>query len=502
MKKGTITIITLITALIILIVSVLLWQSHIHHLRTDMENHIAAANVYFERTEIQHALTESTEAQLLAERLRDDDAQRIANTQIQLAKQLILGNNHFDTDRYKAARTAYLQSLEYAFDLDALNPDFIFDLIAIMDNYIHFYALMEHADRMIASERFDDALTLYQDAFLVAVSFFFVDGKMLAIDGMTHAEELIIAAKRAQAGAFEAQGTASFHSGNYDESIAHFQRALYIYQELGDSRSVHSIHTNIDLVERRIEERRRQALQAEQEALEILEALTAETAASAAAQDNALRDAQDGSEATVRDESEALSSNYEHNRSIFFDLNTLINNQALPPANQIRMGTHPGLNEGWYNGCGWISAYNALIILESPMHPAEIVNHFETRRGTVLGGMFGTFPHAIEGLFRALGYDVNHVLFPQRSLNLDDAIRNSRVSILAYTHTRAAHFIAIVYRAEDGLFVVYNDSFARQRSAALGLENAHPPGATIDSVTELIRDNPDMLFSFSLIVIS
>lgn len=197
-----------------------------------------------------------------------------------------------------------------------------------------------------------------------------------------------------------------------------------------------------------------------------------------------------------------LTENYIHNRSIYFDLITLIDNQNAAPANLVRMGTRPGLNEGWYNGCGWISAYNALLILENPLHPAQIVHHIESGGGTVLDGVFGTFPHAIERLFHDLGYSVNHTLFPGLGAGLDAAVRSSRVSILAYTHTRAAHFVTIRYIEEEGHFIVYNDGFARRRSSQLGLPNQISTGAAIDSIDALIRQTPEIIFTFSLITIN
>jgi len=160
------------------------------------------------------------------------------------------------------------------------------------------------------------------------------------------------------------------------------------------------------------------------------------------------------------------------------------------------------MNEGWYNGCGWVAAYNALILLGNPKHPADIVRFFEESGGTVLGGVFGTYPNTIESYFRSLGYSVDHTLFPQLTMNIDDAIKASRVSILAYAHTNAAHYAAIEYNEDIDKFIVYNDSFARTRSANLGLENTTSTGAAIDSISALINNTRDILFSFSLIIVS
>ena len=166
------------------------------------------------------------------------------------------------------------------------------------------------------------------------------------------------------------------------------------------------------------------------------------------------------------------------------------------------MGSRDGTNEGWYNGCGWIAAYNAMILLDNPKHPADIVKYFEERGGTVLDGVFGTYPNAIEGYIRNLGYSVNHALFPQLTMNIDNTIKNARVGILAYVHTSAAHYIAVEYRSDIDRFVVYNDNLARLRSADLGFQNETTAGAAIDSIAAFINNTPEILFSFSLITVN
>jgi len=195
-------------------------------------------------------------------------------------------------------------------------------------------------------------------------------------------------------------------------------------------------------------------------------------------------------------------SNYDHNRSIDFDMTAFIDDQRQWPANQVRMGATDGRNEGWYNGCGWVAAFNALMLLGNPQHPADIVRHFETDGGMVFGGVLGTYPHAIERLFISMGYDVSHTLFPSATLNIDDAIRKSGTGILAYAHTRAAHFIMVEYREEDGRFIIYNDNLARARSAHLGLDNESGVGAVVDSVDSFLQNTQQILFPFSLITIS
>lgn len=477
----------------------ILWQSHIRQLRTDMQAYLANSITHIERGRNELALTEATAAKSLAQQLRDDDYLNIIIYQIRLIDEVSLGSEFFANGRYQSARAAYEWALDYATNIDNLNPAFIEDLIYITDGHIYFFELMEDAFALVEQANLEGAVTIYENAFLLAASLSFSEGEALASDGISDTMARIIEQKRASAASFEALGEVSFSNSDYMQAIIHFQYALEIYEDLSDLQNIELITARIDLAKHKIEEARLARERLEQERLEqqLAEQARQRAEAQTAAQPPIVQE----NPTTDTDTQGSFDVNYAHNRSIDFDMVTLIDNQNQSPANLILMGNTPGLNEGWYNGCGWIAAYNALIILGNPIHPAEIVNHFETNRGAVMGGVLGTFPHAIERFFAYLEYDVTHTLFPQRSANLDDIIRASRVSILAYTHTRAAHFIAIEYHEDLGMFIVYNDSFARRRNTSRNLGNHTDIGTAIDSINSLIRYTPEILFSFSLITI-
>lgn len=513
-RKKRIIIVAIVTLIIIASVTVFLWHVHLRQLRNDMDTHFEHSISYIESGRNQRALLEATEAERLATRLQDNDSLHIITAHIRLIEEVIRGQEFFESERYQSARNAYLWALDYAAIVYNLNPSFIYALIEIADEYIHFFELIDNAKSLLAQSDYLAAQSLFENALTIAQTLSFADGIDLSENGIVETQERMIRAKIAEAEALVLQGDTNFSSGNYTESIVYYQAALEIFYELEHTDGIIDAHSKIGVAERRIEELER-AAQAAAEAAARAEAAAA-VAAELAAAEEAARNAnnaahevdnlQNNQTADIgvtsgSDPQIEIDMNYEHNRSINFDLVTLIDNQNQSPANQVRLGAAEGLNEGWRNGCGWISAYNALILLENPRHPAEIVRHIESGGGAVFSGVFGTFPHAIERLFLDLGYNVNHTLFPGRSVNIDNAIRSSRVSILAYTHTRAAHFITIEYRESDGKFIVYNDSFARRRALALGLENHTDIGATVDSISALIRETPDMLFSFSLITI-
>jgi len=496
-RRIIITAASALMGILVLAAALFLWQSHIHNMRNEMDSHYENSIEYLEQGFYSAAAMEATQALALATRLSDDDAYGRVNALILLIEELTRAADFFEMGRYHIARTSYIWAHDYALAIESLDKSFIFDLIETTDGFIYFYELIDYADSLAAADELESALVVYEGALQVATSLFFSDGEILAYESITYTDERISLGKLSRAQDLESLGDSSFLSGNYFESITIFRDALDLYIEVDNTPGILSVNTKINAAEFRLEQ------VAIAQALEEEEARLAEEA----------RIAQESSQADesnisyppesrpIDSTTQARLSNYEHNLSLFFDLFTLIDDQSSSPANQIRLGSRDGLNEGWYNGCGWVAAYNALIMLQSPLHPAEIVLHFEDSGGTVLDGVFGTFPHAVERLFIDLGHDVTHSLFPLRSGNIDDSIRASTVSILAYSHTRAAHFIAVQYRESDGRFVVLNDSFARRRAESLGLQDSSYVGASVDSIAALVRETPEILFSFSLITI-
>jgi len=349
-----------------------------------------------------------------------------------------------------------------------------YGVAAAAETVIAFNKLIKQAEALAGESDFDIAISVYETAMKVAATIFYKEGVTLSQAGIDEMHKRIIEAKRNEAMNLFYTGDQLYRNNQYAEALEYFSKALEIYLELGDQQSIVLTKARIDYSELKL----------------------AEMEESNQEQPSTDNDAQDDAE-----ESE-LTPNYEHNLSISFDLRTLIDNQNQSPANRVRMGMRDGLNEGWYNGCGWVATYNALIIMENPKHPAEIVKHFEESGGIAFGGVFGTYPNAIEEYLKNLGYRVSHTLFPQLSMDIDETIKNSQVSILAYLHTGAAHYVTIVYEEDIDKFIVYNDSFACTRSASLGYQSYTETGAAIDSIAALISNTRDILFSFSLITVN
>jgi len=456
------------------------WLIHRHQLRTEMESHFAEAATNIEQGLYDDALTEAEEALNRAQRLRDNEAIESTEAHITLIETVMSGDKLFAAKNYEEALEKYMQAARYASTLDDITTERFEEKIATTEMYITFYALIAYAQAFAELSDFDSAISMYEEAKVVATALSFVEGIQQAESGAEEVHELITIAKRAEAVNLFYQGNELYLNSRYAEALEYFYAALVIYEELNDRQNIIRTRARIYYSEQRLAEQEQQ------------------TPPHYNTLDGTQGSAQDGGEGAA---DEPLS-NYEHNQRISFDLKTLIDNQNLRPANQIRMGGTDGMNEGWYNGCGWIATYNALILLDSPTHPADIVRYFEESGGTVLDGMFGTYPNAIVRYLRSLGHTVTHTLFPQITVDLDETIKASQVSILAYMHTSAAHYITIKYMEDIDKFIIYNDSTARSMSASLGFSDYTELGAAVNSVTAFISDSSNILLSFSLITIS
>ena len=420
-----------------------------------------------------------------------DDLITYMDVQIEFIDALMQGNELLSSGEYYAARDKYILALDLSENIRDADQETITNMLLITEWYIFLYDLLEHADGFLENADYDIAVQLYEEAESIASALNYSAGVEIARDGINEVTLRIILARLAEAEGFLAQGDQSYLIGDYENAIIHYREALDVYNELDDRQGVHYSDIRILLAEQEIEELERQ----------IIIRLNQEKFINrdeAQVHDDIVNN-NDPEDKEVLSE---LELNYEHNIGIDFDLSTLIDAQNRRPANQIKMGSTDGRNEGWYNGCGWVAAYNALILLDQPQHPAEIVRYYEINKGTVLGGVLGTYPHAIERYFTELEYDVEHVLFPQISVNIDEAIKNARVAILAYLHRSAAHYITIEYRESDEKFIVYNDNYARARADQLGFKNDTVTGSAIDSVSALIGNTSEILFSFSLITIN
>lgn len=113
-----------------------------------------------------------------------------------------------------------------------------------------------------------------------------------------------------------------------------------------------------------------------------------------------------------------------------------------------------GFRSSAATGCGWIAAYNALLLLGKKANPEKLI-HFYERQLPLIHGNTGTFVLAPAIFFKNFGYDVKCTAI--RS-HFDEAAKNADVCILYFWWRRkwkmGAHFVAVQH-TEQG-FVGYN----------------------------------------------
>ena len=130
-----------------------------------------------------------------------------------------------------------------------------------------------------------------------------------------------------------------------------------------------------------------------------------------------------------------------------------------------------GFSTSDQNGCGWIAAYNAMILLGHQQQIADVVKYFDGAFRTILFGVFGVAPHAITEYFISHGFSVRANPFPfVRPFYMEERARNTRVCILLYAHNSGAHYIALrwngaqydVYNNDDIVYALTIDGFLKR----------------------------------------
>ena len=481
---------TVITTAVVIMVSFTIALSwflvHRNNLRLKMHEQLSYAVSYIEHDAFFDALLHALDARGFAERLRDNDYIDIIDTHIDLTRAVISADIFFNEGQYKDALNSFISASRISRMLDYLAFDYIEENINTTEGYIMYFSTVAEADDLAERGDFEAALLLYEELLILANDLSFASGEQHAASGVHEMEEQIALAIRI-AMELEAQeqmllAEQAISDEEFAKAIEFFQNAILLFREIGNQYDLNAAYTGMLRAERMLAESLVPDDQGDGDPV---------------AGDSGSGEGGSG-QMTLPEEFDSI---YDYNLSLDFDLRTMIDHQNRMPASQVIMGSHDGRNEGWYNGCGWIATYNALIRLGSPQHPADIVRYFEESGGTVFGGVFGTYPNAIERFFRDLGYNVNHKLLPGARVDIDNEIKTAGIGILAYAHTSAAHYVMIEYRESDDKFIVYNDSSARTRSRELGFHGSSDEGAVIDSVAAFLRETSSILFSFSLVTV-
>ena len=127
-----------------------------------------------------------------------------------------------------------------------------------------------------------------------------------------------------------------------------------------------------------------------------------------------------------------------------------INDQSK--VDQFRMGR---AGAAW-NGCGWIAAYNAMIMLSNPQQPAEVISYFDNAWGNIALGAFGTNPQAMANYFKSQGFSQQYNIVPGfMPPDTERVAQNASACILLYAHSQGAHYAALKWNGKS--YDVYND---------------------------------------------
>jgi hypothetical protein len=110
-----------------------------------------------------------------------------------------------------------------------------------------------------------------------------------------------------------------------------------------------------------------------------------------------------------------------------------------------------------WNGCGWIAAYNAMIMLGKPQQAADVIRYFDGAGKTILFGTFGVAPGAIGGYLTKQGCTgvMNALPFNMPS-DIDAVAQKASACIILYAHSSGAHYAALKWNGKS--YDVYSDS--------------------------------------------
>ena len=111
-----------------------------------------------------------------------------------------------------------------------------------------------------------------------------------------------------------------------------------------------------------------------------------------------------------------------------------------------------GLRSSDKNGCGWIAAYNAMILLGNPQRPADVIKRFDA--SSLVFGFLGTNPLYISGYFKEKGYDVEFSSILTSRKTRESLAQNATVGILLYAHSSGMHYVTFQWTGTE--YNIYN----------------------------------------------
>ena len=147
-------------------------------------------------------------------------------------------------------------------------------------------------------------------------------------------------------------------------------------------------------------------------------------------------------------------SNFWYNAGMKFDRKSFITNQGSGEAAKIKFGSF----YGDYNGCSWVSIFNALVFMGDSSLPVNIVSELEKR--TLLSGTLGVDQITVRDYFRnrtGINGETYRAVYC-----LSDYDSNAQIgdaAILMYAYSSGAHYIALKWNGTQyEAYNVYSNS--------------------------------------------
>lgn len=116
-------------------------------------------------------------------------------------------------------------------------------------------------------------------------------------------------------------------------------------------------------------------------------------------------------------------------------------------------GLRFGLRSSDQNGCAWVAAYNARLLLDAPASMAEVLGGI--KQFLLLGGLNGAPLYALPLYFRQKGFRVRLTTCKN---HFDRQARHFPANILLYFHRKGGHYVCFS-PLENGTFRFYNDLY-------------------------------------------
>ncbi len=111
-----------------------------------------------------------------------------------------------------------------------------------------------------------------------------------------------------------------------------------------------------------------------------------------------------------------------------------------------------------YNGCGWISVYNAMKMIGKQQSVADVIKFFDNWQNTILFGVFGVNPAAISNYFMEKEVECEWSFLGEGITEYwENMAKNSSACIVLYAHNQGAHYAALYWDGQQ--YVVYNDDY-------------------------------------------